>query len=73
MPPPSIASGTWFLHIYRRIDRDAAEGMMEIQGHADGLAVGSRCDHEDRGLDHEMPDFSQPGRCACGGRTVDLF
>ena len=44
-PPPGVASGTLFPHVYGRINRDAVEGMMEVErdgeGHAVGLAVWS--------------------------------
>ncbi|MEU7167851.1 DUF952 domain-containing protein [Streptomyces morookaense] len=44
-PPPGVAPGTRFPHVYGRITRDAVEGMMEIQrdetGTATGLAVWS--------------------------------
>ncbi|AIA00547.1 hypothetical protein SAZ_00540 [Streptomyces noursei ZPM] len=42
-PPPGVAPGTVFPHVYGRINRDAVEGLMEIvrdgDGHATGLAV----------------------------------
>ncbi|GAA3070192.1 DUF952 domain-containing protein [Streptomyces olivoverticillatus] len=44
-PPPGVAPGTLFPHVYGRITRDAVDGMMEIQrdetGRATGLAVWS--------------------------------
>jgi uncharacterized protein (DUF952 family) len=44
-PPPGVAPGTLFPHVFGRINRDAVEGMMEIQrdeeGNATGLAVWS--------------------------------
>ncbi|MEU1377022.1 DUF952 domain-containing protein [Streptomyces triculaminicus] len=44
-PPPGVAPGTLFPHVFGRITRDAVEGMMEIQrdeeGRATGLAVWS--------------------------------
>ncbi|MGK5639297.1 DUF952 domain-containing protein [Streptomyces sp. URMC 126] len=39
-PPPGVAPGTLFPHVYGRINRDAVEGMMEIQRDEDGRAVG---------------------------------
>jgi uncharacterized protein (DUF952 family) len=40
VPPPSVAPGTVFPHVYGRISRDAVEGMMEVQRDADGRALG---------------------------------
>jgi len=39
VPPPGVAPGTLFPHVYGRINRDAVEGMMEIHRDADGRAV----------------------------------
>jgi uncharacterized protein (DUF952 family) len=39
-PPPGITPDALFPHVYGRINRDAVEGMMEIQRDADGRAVG---------------------------------
>ena len=39
MPPPGVAAGTVFPHVYGCINRDAVEGMMEIYRDADGHAV----------------------------------
>jgi uncharacterized protein (DUF952 family) len=40
MPPPGIAPDALFPHVYRRINRDAVQGMMEVQRDADGHAIG---------------------------------
>ncbi|MFC5724820.1 DUF952 domain-containing protein [Streptomyces gamaensis] len=44
-PPPGVAPGTLFPHVYGRIPREAVDGMMEIvrdeEGRATGLAVWS--------------------------------
>ncbi|MDI9885069.1 DUF952 domain-containing protein [Streptomyces sp. HNM0645] len=39
-PPPGVASGTLFPHVYGPIDRSAVEGMLEIQRDGTGRAVG---------------------------------
>ncbi|MER6996760.1 DUF952 domain-containing protein [Streptomyces sp. NPDC000410] len=39
-PPPGIAPGTLFPHVYGPIDRAAVEGLLEIRRDADGRAVG---------------------------------
>ena len=43
VPPTGVAPDTLFPHVYGTINRDAVEGMMEVQrntdGHAAGLAV----------------------------------
>ncbi|MGH3784261.1 MAG: DUF952 domain-containing protein [Pseudonocardiaceae bacterium] len=40
VPPPGIAPDILFPHVYGRINRDAVEGMMEVQRDADGRTVG---------------------------------
>lgn len=40
MPPPSIAPDALFPHVYGWINRDAVQGMMEVQRDADGHAIG---------------------------------
>jgi uncharacterized protein (DUF952 family) len=40
VPLPGVASDALFPHIYGRLNRDAVEGMMEIQRDAEGHAVG---------------------------------
>jgi uncharacterized protein (DUF952 family) len=40
VPPPGVAPSTLFPHVYGRINRDAVQGMMEVQRDADGRAVG---------------------------------
>lgn len=39
-PPPGVAPGTLFPHVFGRITRDAVEGMMEIQRDEEGRATG---------------------------------
>jgi uncharacterized protein (DUF952 family) len=39
-PPPGVAPGTVFPHVYGRITRDAVEAMMEVQRDEDGRAMG---------------------------------
>ncbi|MBF9067207.1 DUF952 domain-containing protein [Streptacidiphilus fuscans] len=39
-PPPGVAAGTQFPHVYGHITRDAVEGMVEILRDADGRATG---------------------------------
>ncbi len=39
-PPPGVAPGTVFPHVYGPINSDAVDGMMEVQRDADGRAVG---------------------------------
>jgi uncharacterized protein (DUF952 family) len=38
--PLGLAPGTLFPHVYGRINRDAVEGVMEVQRDEDGLPVG---------------------------------
>jgi uncharacterized protein (DUF952 family) len=38
--PPGVAAGTLFPHVYGRINRDAVQGIMEVQRDADGCAAG---------------------------------
>ncbi|MGA9308960.1 MAG: DUF952 domain-containing protein [Pseudonocardiaceae bacterium] len=40
VPPPGVAPDILFPHVYGRINRDAVEGMMEVQRDTDGRAVG---------------------------------
>jgi uncharacterized protein (DUF952 family) len=40
VPPPGVAPGTLFPHVYGRINRDAVEGLMEVQRDVDGRGVG---------------------------------
>ncbi|MEE4495084.1 DUF952 domain-containing protein [Streptomyces sp. BE230] len=39
-PPPGVAPGTLFPHIFGRINREAVERIMEIQRNEDGSATG---------------------------------
>ncbi|HEY3693957.1 MAG TPA: DUF952 domain-containing protein [Pseudonocardiaceae bacterium] len=39
-PPTGVAPDTLFPHVYGTINRDAVEGMMEVQRNIDGHAVG---------------------------------
>jgi uncharacterized protein (DUF952 family) len=39
-PLPAVVPGTLFPHVYGRINRDAVEGMMEIERDGEGRAVG---------------------------------
>ncbi|MEU2432956.1 DUF952 domain-containing protein [Streptomyces sp. NPDC007861] len=39
-PPPGVAPGTLFPHVYGPIDRAAVAGLLEIQRDAQGRAVG---------------------------------
>ncbi|MGW7370266.1 DUF952 domain-containing protein [Streptomyces sp. NPDC054841] len=39
-PPPGVAPGTLFPHVYGPIDRTAVDGMLEIQRDETGSAVG---------------------------------
>ncbi|MFE7775033.1 DUF952 domain-containing protein [Streptomyces sp. NPDC057445] len=38
--PPGVAPGTLFPHVYGPIEREAVEGLLEIQRDADGRAMG---------------------------------
>jgi uncharacterized protein (DUF952 family) len=40
MPPPGVAPDVLFPHVYGCINRDAVQGMMEVQRDADGHAIG---------------------------------
>jgi uncharacterized protein (DUF952 family) len=40
VPPPGVAPDILFPHVYGHINRDAVEGMMEVQRDTDGRAVG---------------------------------
>jgi uncharacterized protein (DUF952 family) len=40
VPPPGVAPGTLFPHVYGSISRDAVEDVMEVQRDADRRAVG---------------------------------
>jgi uncharacterized protein (DUF952 family) len=40
VPPTGVAPDTLFPHVYGTINRDAVEGMMEVQRNTDGHAVG---------------------------------
>ncbi|MGW1887474.1 DUF952 domain-containing protein [Streptomyces sp. NPDC001970] len=39
-PPPGVAPGTLFPHVYGPIDREAVEGLLEIQRDEEGRGVG---------------------------------
>jgi uncharacterized protein (DUF952 family) len=39
-PPPGVAPGTLFPHVYGCISRDAVQGLMEVQRDTEGRAVG---------------------------------
>jgi uncharacterized protein (DUF952 family) len=38
--PSGVAPDVLFPHVYGRINRDAVQGMMEVQRDADGHAIG---------------------------------
>ncbi|MFE3323586.1 DUF952 domain-containing protein [Streptomyces sp. NPDC059176] len=40
VPPPGVAPGTLFPHVYGPIDRSAVVGMLEVQRDGSGQAVG---------------------------------
>lgn len=39
-PPPGVAPGTLFPHVYGPIDREAVDGMLEVRHDESGRAVG---------------------------------
>jgi uncharacterized protein (DUF952 family) len=41
-PPPGVADGVLFPHVFGALNRDAVDRVMEIQWNADGRATGMR-------------------------------